>query len=93
MGSAAVIARLARSSLLEVMSSDYIRTARAKGLRNRLIMVRHALKNSLLAVVTVMAIQVAELLSGAVITESVFGIPGVAGCRSARFSAVTSHCS
>jgi peptide/nickel transport system permease protein len=75
--SAAVIARLVRSSLLEVLSSDYIRTARAKGLRDWAVLVRHALKNSLLPVITVMAIQVADLLSGAVITESVFGIPGV----------------
>lgn len=77
LGSAAVIARLTRSSLLEVMSADYIRTARAKGLRGRVVLLRHALKNSLLPVVTVMAIQVADLLSGAVITESVFGIPGI----------------
>jgi peptide/nickel transport system permease protein len=76
-GSAAVIARLTRSSMLEVMSADYVRTARAKGLRQRGILIRHALKNSLLPVVTVMAIQVADLLSGAVITESVFGIPGI----------------
>jgi peptide/nickel transport system permease protein len=75
--SAAVVARLTRSSLLEVMSADYIRTARAKGLKSWLILLRHALKNSLLPVVTVMAIQVADLLSGAVITESVFGIPGI----------------
>lgn len=75
--SAAVIARLTRSSLLEVMTSDYIRTARAKGLPQRLVVLRHALKNSLLPVVTVMAVQIASLLSGAVITESVFGIPGV----------------
>ncbi|MBI5034303.1 MAG: ABC transporter permease [Chloroflexi bacterium] len=75
--SAAIIARLTRSSLLEVMSSDYIRTARAKGLRQWKIILRHALKNSLLPVVTIMAIQVSGLLSGAVITESVFGIPGV----------------
>ena len=77
LGSAAVIARLTRSSLLEVMSADYVRTARAKGLRDRAVLLRHALKNSLLPVVTVMAIQVADLLSGAVITESVFGIPGI----------------
>jgi peptide/nickel transport system permease protein len=77
LGSAAVISRLTRSSLLEVMSADYIRTARAKGLRGRIVLLRHALKNSLLPVVTVMAIQVADLLSGAVITESVFGIPGI----------------
>jgi peptide/nickel transport system permease protein len=74
---AAVIARLVRSSLLEVLSADYVRTARAKGLKEQIVIARHALKNSLLPVVTVMAIQVAELLSGAVITESVFGIPGV----------------
>jgi len=77
LGSAAVISRLTRSSLLEVMSADYIRTARAKGLAGRIVLLRHALKNSLLPVVTVMAIQVADLLSGAVITESVFGIPGI----------------
>jgi peptide/nickel transport system permease protein len=75
--SAAIIARLTRSSLLEVMSSDYIRTARAKGLRQWKIIMRHALKNSLLPVVTIMAIQVSGLLSGAVITESVFSIPGI----------------
>lgn len=75
--SAGVIARLTRSSLLEVMRHDYIRTARAKGLREVPVIMGHALKNSLLPVVTIMAIQVASLLSGAVITESVFGVPGV----------------
>jgi len=75
--SAGTIARLTRSSLLEVMKNDYIRTARAKGLREISVVVFHALKNSLLPVVTMMAIQVASLLSGAVITESIFGIPGV----------------
>jgi peptide/nickel transport system permease protein len=75
--SAGVIARLTRSSLLEVMRNDYIRTARAKGLRELPVITGHALKNSLLPVVTIMAIQVASLLSGAVITETVFGIPGV----------------
>lgn len=73
----ATIARLVRSSLLEVMHSDYIRTAHAKGLKNRVVIVRHALKNSVLPVITLMAVQVSALLSGAVITESVFGIPGV----------------
>ena len=77
LGSAAVISRLVRSSLLEVMSADYVRTARAKGLHGRIVLLRHAFKNSLLPVVTVMAIQIADLLSGAVITESVFGIPGI----------------
>ena len=75
--SAGTIARLTRSNLLEVMRNDYIRTARAKGLRERSVVVRHALKNAMLPVVTVMAIQVASLLSGAVITETIFGIPGV----------------
>ena len=75
--SAGVIARLTRSSLLEVMRNDYIRTARAKGLREAGVITRHALKNALIPVVTIMAIQVASLLSGAVITEAIFGIPGV----------------
>jgi peptide/nickel transport system permease protein len=75
--SAGVIARLTRSSLLEVMRHDYIRTARAKGLHETFVIIRHALKNSLIPVVTIMAIQVASLLSGAVITEAIFGIPGV----------------
>ena len=75
--SAGTIARLTRSSLLEVMRNDYIRTARAKGLRELQVILGHALKNSMLPVVTMMAIQVASLLSGAVVTESVFGIPGI----------------
>ena len=75
--SAGGIARLTRSSLLEVMRHDYIRTARAKGLREVRVISRHALKNALIPVVTIMAIQVATLLSGAVITEAIFGIPGV----------------
>lgn len=75
--SAASVARLTRSSLMEVMRTDYIRTAYAKGLRDLPVIVRHALQNSLLPVVTVMAMQVAGLLSGSVITESIFGIAGV----------------
>ena len=75
--SAGTIARLTRSSLLEVMRNDYIRTARAKGLGELAVILGHALKNSMLPVVTVMALQVAGLLSGAVITESIFGIPGI----------------
>jgi len=74
---AGTIARLTRSCLLEVMRNDYIRTARAKGLNEIKVIVGHALKNSMLPVVTVMALQVAGLLSGAVITESIFGIPGI----------------
>nr|WP_300093952.1 ABC transporter permease [Sedimentibacter sp.] len=75
--SAGTIARLTRSSLLEIMKNDFVRTARAKGLKENAVVVGHALKNAMLPVVTMMAIQVASLLSGAVITESVFGIPGI----------------
>lgn len=75
--SAGSIARMTRSNLLEVMQEDYIRTARAKGLKEQAVMVHHALKNAMLPVVTMMALQFSSLLSGAVITESVFGIPGI----------------
>ena len=71
------IARLTRSSLLGVMKNDYIRTARAKGLVESAVVTRHGLKNSMIPVVTMMAMQFASLLSGAVITESVFGIGGI----------------
>ena len=75
--SAGRIARLTRSNLLEVLRDDYIRTARSKGLSPFKVITRHALKNALIPVVTVMAIQLSSMLSGAVITESVFSIPGV----------------
>ena len=75
--SAGTIARLARSSLLEIMQNDFIRTARAKGASESIVVVGHALKNALLPVVTMMAIQISSLLSGAVITESIFSIPGI----------------
>ena len=75
--SAGTIARLTRSNLLEVMRNDYIRTARAKGLRELIVVSGHALKNAMLPVVTIMAMQVAGLLGGAVMTESIFGIPGI----------------
>lgn len=75
--SAGSIARMTRSSLIEVMQADYIDTARAKGLRKGLVILRHALKPSLLPVITMMAIQLASMLSGAVITESVFALPGI----------------
>jgi len=74
---AGTIARLTRSSLLEVLEDDYIRTARAKGLAPVSVILGHALKNSLLPVITMMAIQISSLLSGAVITETLFSIPGV----------------
>ena len=75
--SAGRIARLTRSNLLEVMRNDYIRTARSKGLSPLRVITGRALKNALIPVITVMAIQISSLLSGAVITESVFAIPGV----------------
>lgn len=74
---AAVLARLTRSSMLEVLTQDYVRTAHAKGLRQAAVVVRHALKNGLIPVVTVLGLQFGYLLGGAVITESVFAWPGV----------------
>ena len=71
------IARLTRSSLLGVMKNDYIRTARAKGLVESAVVIRHGLKNSMIPVVTMMAMQFSGLLSGAVITETVFSINGI----------------
>lgn len=75
--SAAVISRMLRSNLLEVLSKDYIRTARAKGLPGATVVSRHALKNAAIPVVTVAAMQLASLLGGAIITETVFSYPGV----------------
>ena len=75
--SAGSIARMTRSSLLEVMQADYIDTARAKGLRKQAVILGHALKNSMLPVITMMALQFSSMLSGAVITESIFAIPGI----------------
>jgi ABC-type dipeptide/oligopeptide/nickel transport system permease component len=74
---AAVIARLVRSSMLEVLRQDYVRTARAKGLADRLVVYRHALKNALIPVVTVLGLQFGALLGGTVIIETVFSRPGV----------------
>jgi peptide/nickel transport system permease protein len=76
-GSAAVVMRLARSSLLEVLRNDYIRTARAKGLHERTVLFRHALKNSLIPVLTILSLQVATLLGGTVIIELVFDLRGI----------------
>lgn len=75
--SAAIIARLTRSSLLEVLRQDYVRTARSKGLVERLVIVRHALRNALIPVVTVVGLRLGGLLGGAVITEQVFAWPGI----------------
>ena len=75
--STAITARLLRSSLVDVLGQDYIRTARAKGLRDRAVLVGHALKNAGIPVVTVVGLQVGGLLGGAVITETVFSYPGL----------------
>lgn len=74
-----LLTRLTRSTLLEVMSQDYIRTARAKGLREHSVVIRHALRNALIPVITVIGLQFGALLGGAVITEAVFAWPGVGG--------------
>lgn len=76
-GMAAGIARLTRAGLLEVLSSDYIRTARAKGLRERAVIVIHALKNSLIPVVTTLGPMLAAIMTGAFITETIFAINGM----------------
>jgi len=73
----ALVARLTRSSLLEILSKDYIRTGRAKGLAERIVILRHALKNATIPVLTVIGLQIGTLLGGAVITESVFAWPGM----------------
>lgn len=73
----AFIARITRSAMLEVLSEDYIRTARAKGVRERIVVMRHALKNAMLPVVTVIGLQVGLLLSGAILTETIFAWPGM----------------
>ena len=74
---AATIMRMTRSCLLEVMRQDYIRTARAKGLRERAVIWSHALKNAMIPVITVAGLQVGYLLGGAVVTEEVFTLPGI----------------
>jgi peptide/nickel transport system permease protein len=75
--SVALIARMTRSSMLDVLHQDYVRTGRAKGLQERRIIFRHALKNAFIPVLTVVGLQFGTLLGGAVLTESVFGWPGI----------------
>jgi peptide/nickel transport system permease protein len=73
----ALIARITRTSMLEVLSQDYIRTAQAKGLSNAKVLIRHALKNAAVPIATVVGIGVALLISGVIVTETVFAIPGI----------------
>jgi len=75
-GLSAVIMRQTRSAMLDALSTDYVRTARAKGLRTRVVIGRHALRNSLIVVVTIVGLQLGGLISGAVVTEQIFGLPG-----------------
>jgi len=74
---AAVVMRMTRSSLLEVLQLDFVRTARAKGLGGAVVLLRHALRNALIPVVTVVGLQAGALLGGAIITETIFALPGV----------------
>lgn len=75
--SLAIIARITRSAMLEVLNQDYIRTARAKGLKGRQVIMTHAFRNALLPVVTIIGLSLGRLLSGAVLTETIFAWPGV----------------
>ncbi|MEZ4640644.1 MAG: ABC transporter permease [Caldilineaceae bacterium] len=76
-GEMAVFSRVMRSSMLEVMERDYVRTARAKGLPQRLVLLRHALRNALLPVITVIGVRIAFILSGTIVIETVFAVPGI----------------
>jgi peptide/nickel transport system permease protein len=73
----AIIARMTRGAMLEVLGQDYVRTARAKGLHDRVVVIRHALRNAMLPVVTIVGLQVGALLSGAILTETIFSWPGI----------------
>lgn len=75
--SAASITRMTRSTMLETISQDYVRTARAKGLAERIVLFRHALRNALLPIVTVVGLEFGSLMAGAVITETIFAWPGI----------------
>ena len=73
----AIVMRMTRGAMIEVMHQDYVRTARAKGLRDRIVVGGHAFRNALLPVVTIVGLQVGTLLSGAILTETIFSWPGV----------------
>jgi len=77
LGLAAVVTRQTRSSLIEVLQQPYVTAARAKGLQERLVLLRHALRNAMLPVLTIMGIQLGHTFGGAIITETMFGIPGM----------------
>ena len=73
----AIIARMTRSSMLDVLQADYVRTAHSKGLRERVVLSRHALKNAFLPVITIIGLQTGSLLAGAILTETIFAWPGI----------------
>ncbi len=73
----AIIARMTRSSMLEVLKQDYIRTARAKGLQRNLVVLKHALRNAMLPIITIIGLEVGVLFAGALLTETIFGLSGV----------------
>ena len=73
----AIIMRMTRGAMIEVLHQDYVRTARAKGLRDRVVVGGHAFRNALLPVVTIVGLQVGALLSGAILTETIFSWPGI----------------
>jgi peptide/nickel transport system permease protein len=87
-GYAAILARLVRASLLDVLEEDYVRTARSKGLSNRSVIVGHALRSALLPVITTIGLESGRLLGGAVVTETIFALPGIGRLA---VDAVTSH--
>ena len=75
--STGLVARLTRSSMLDILGQDYVRTARAKGLRERATIIKHALRNASISIITIMGLQLGGLLSGSVLTETVFAYPGI----------------
>lgn len=77
LGASAIIARLTRSTMLEVLRQEYIITARAKGLRNSVVIIRHALRNAMIPTITILGLQFGQLLAGTVVIETVFGRPGI----------------
>jgi ABC-type dipeptide/oligopeptide/nickel transport system permease component len=75
--SIAFLARMTRAAMLEVLGSDYVRTARAKGLRERVVLARHALRNALIPVITVLGLDFGYYLTGSILTETIFSWPGL----------------
>jgi len=73
----AIIARMTRSSMLQVLGLDYVRTARAKGLSERMVVLRHAFRNALLPIITIVGLQLGVVFSGAILTETIFSLAGV----------------